>query len=388
MPPHGAFEHVQLCMARLSASRLDWFCSSSAPSHLPKRKPAVRSAFPVPTGHLVTYIYVPTNPASRPANVMTYSQPRAFVVVVDWSWPARRRHDTGAPATASRQGSQTATGRTRATPNCTQKTGGHPSAPTTPRRGRARNGTIIYTHAPAPFPFPGHGQPEHPTTQDQNSRVEAALETPRPIPPPPPPRFPDPHPMGSLGGDAKPQGARRRPRFLCLHGFRTSGEIMRKQVLGKWPADVTARLDLVFADAPFPAEGKSDVDGIFDPPYYEWFQFDKVRRRARASARPLPAPSPPILPDPVVPAYFSLCLFFCTRAACRWLVRCTYQLDLPTRATHLLPNSLCTVQRKTEFYGVQEFRQVPGLHRRADDKRRPLRRTDGFLPGNKPHSTG
>ncbi|KXG26427.1 esterase AGAP003155 [Sorghum bicolor] len=81
--------------------------------------------------------------------------------------------------------------------------------------------------------------------------------------------------MGSLGADAEPQGARRRPRFLCLHGFRTSAEIMRKQVLGKWPADVTARLDLVFADAPFPAEGKSDVDGIFDPPYYEWFQFDK-----------------------------------------------------------------------------------------------------------------
>ncbi|KAF8714902.1 hypothetical protein HU200_027438 [Digitaria exilis] len=51
---------------------------------------------------------------------------------------------------------------------------------------------------------------------------------------------------------------------------------MRKQVLGKWPADVTARLDLVFADAPFPAEGKSEVEGIFDPPYYEWFQFDKV----------------------------------------------------------------------------------------------------------------
>ncbi|KAF7016724.1 hypothetical protein CFC21_030262, partial [Triticum aestivum] len=77
--------------------------------------------------------------------------------------------------------------------------------------------------------------------------------------------------MGSLAGGV---GA-RRPRFLCLHGFRTSGEIMRKQVVGKWPAEVTASLDLVFADAPFPAEGKSDVDGIFDPPYYEWFQFDK-----------------------------------------------------------------------------------------------------------------
>nr|CAH67099.1 H0818E04.16 [Oryza sativa] len=86
--------------------------------------------------------------------------------------------------------------------------------------------------------------------------------------------------MGSLGGEegARPAAAAegaRKPRFLCLHGFRTSGEIMRKQVVGKWPADVTARLDLVFADAPFPAEGKSDVEGIFDPPYYEWFQFDK-----------------------------------------------------------------------------------------------------------------
>ncbi|KAM0873390.1 hypothetical protein ACQ4PT_038100 [Festuca glaucescens] len=77
--------------------------------------------------------------------------------------------------------------------------------------------------------------------------------------------------MGSLGGGV----CARRPRFLCLHGFRTSGEIMRKQVVGKWPAEVTARLDLVFPDAPFPAEGKSDVEGIFDPPYYEWFQCNK-----------------------------------------------------------------------------------------------------------------
>ncbi|TVU14340.1 hypothetical protein EJB05_37803, partial [Eragrostis curvula] len=74
-------------------------------------------------------------------------------------------------------------------------------------------------------------------------------------------------------GIGRARGQRRRPRFLCLHGFRTSAEIMRTQVLGRWPADVTARLDLVFADAPFPAEGRSDVEGIFDPPYYEWFQF-------------------------------------------------------------------------------------------------------------------
>lgn len=67
-----------------------------------------------------------------------------------------------------------------------------------------------------------------------------------------------------------------KPRVLCLHGFRTSGEIMRKQVLGKWPEAVTSRLDLVFVDAPFPAEGKSEVEGVFPGPYYEWFQFDEV----------------------------------------------------------------------------------------------------------------
>lgn len=67
----------------------------------------------------------------------------------------------------------------------------------------------------------------------------------------------------------------RKPRFLCLHGFRTSGEIHKKQV-GKWPQSVLEKLDLVYLDAPFPAQGKSDVEGIFDPPYYEWFQFNKV----------------------------------------------------------------------------------------------------------------
>ncbi|PKI73555.1 hypothetical protein CRG98_006136 [Punica granatum] len=68
--------------------------------------------------------------------------------------------------------------------------------------------------------------------------------------------------------------APRKPRFLCLHGFRTSGEILRTQI-NKWPESVLQRVDLVFPDGPFPAEGKSDVEGIFDPPYYEWFQFNK-----------------------------------------------------------------------------------------------------------------
>ena len=86
--------------------------------------------------------------------------------------------------------------------------------------------------------------------------------------------------MGSEGGDVVEVA--RKPRFLCLHGFRTSAEIMKKQI-GKWPQSVLDKLDLVFIDGPFPAQGKSDVDGIFDPPYFEWFQFNKVSPRERRS---------------------------------------------------------------------------------------------------------
>ncbi|KAF8404675.1 hypothetical protein HHK36_009563 [Tetracentron sinense] len=71
-----------------------------------------------------------------------------------------------------------------------------------------------------------------------------------------------------------------KPRFLCLHGFRTSAAILKKQV-GKWPESVLGKMNLVFLDAPFPAQGKSDVEGIFDPPYYEWFQFDKEKTEYR-----------------------------------------------------------------------------------------------------------
>lgn len=63
----------------------------------------------------------------------------------------------------------------------------------------------------------------------------------------------------------------KKLRILCLHGFRTSGEILKKLVL-RWPETVIQKLDLVFLDGQFPAQGKSDVEGIFDPPYYEWFQ--------------------------------------------------------------------------------------------------------------------
>ncbi|KAL3845676.1 hypothetical protein ACJIZ3_003079 [Penstemon smallii] len=67
----------------------------------------------------------------------------------------------------------------------------------------------------------------------------------------------------------------KKLRLLCLHGFRTSGEIIKTQVTTKWPESVLEKLDLVYVDAPFPSQGKSEVEGIFDPPYYEWFQFNK-----------------------------------------------------------------------------------------------------------------
>jgi len=69
--------------------------------------------------------------------------------------------------------------------------------------------------------------------------------------------------------------SQKKPKILCLHGFRTSGEILKKLVL-RWPENVIQKLDLVFLDGPFPAQGKSDVEGIFDPPYYEWFQSNEV----------------------------------------------------------------------------------------------------------------
>jgi hypothetical protein len=102
----------------------------------------------------------------------------------------------------------------------------------------------------------------------------------------------DARPRGAVASSGKEAAAgedewgargRRRPRFLCLHGFRTSGEIMRLQVMGRWPAEVTSRVDLVFPDAPFPAGGASPVAGVFDPPYFEWCQFDGEVRLGPAS---------------------------------------------------------------------------------------------------------
>jgi hypothetical protein len=81
------------------------------------------------------------------------------------------------------------------------------------------------------------------------------------------------------GGEGEGEGESKeikemvKVRVLCLHGFRTSGSILQKQV-GKWEKSVLERMDLCFPDAPFPAQGKSDVEEHFPPPYYEWFQIN------------------------------------------------------------------------------------------------------------------
>ncbi|KAF8398137.1 hypothetical protein HHK36_017063 [Tetracentron sinense] len=63
-------------------------------------------------------------------------------------------------------------------------------------------------------------------------------------------------------------------KILCLHGFRTSGGFLQKQI-SKWDSSILSHFDMVFPDGLFPAGGKSDIEGIFPPPYFEWFQFDK-----------------------------------------------------------------------------------------------------------------
>ncbi|GMY19925.1 dihydrofolate reductase-like [Fagus crenata] len=66
----------------------------------------------------------------------------------------------------------------------------------------------------------------------------------------------------------------KKMKILCLHGFRTSGGFLQKQI-SKWDPSIFAQFDMVFPDGIFPAGGKSDIEGIFPPPYFEWFQFDK-----------------------------------------------------------------------------------------------------------------
>nr|DAD43119.1 TPA_asm: hypothetical protein HUJ06_001349 [Nelumbo nucifera] len=71
-------------------------------------------------------------------------------------------------------------------------------------------------------------------------------------------------------------GQEKRMKILCLHGFRTSGKFLQKQI-SKWDPSIFSEFDMVFPDGIFPAGGKSEIEGIFPPPYCEWFQFNPVK---------------------------------------------------------------------------------------------------------------
>nr|NP_001409293.1 dihydrofolate reductase [Nymphaea colorata] len=63
-------------------------------------------------------------------------------------------------------------------------------------------------------------------------------------------------------------------KILCLHGFRTSGAFLQKQI-ERWDPTIFQDFELDFPDGIFPAAGKSDIENIFPPPYFEWFQYNK-----------------------------------------------------------------------------------------------------------------
>nr|NP_001409286.1 dihydrofolate reductase [Papaver somniferum] len=69
---------------------------------------------------------------------------------------------------------------------------------------------------------------------------------------------------------------KKKMKILCLHGFRTSGSFLKKQI-SKWDPSIFPddQFELVFPDGIFPAGGKSEIEGVFPPPYFEWFQFNK-----------------------------------------------------------------------------------------------------------------
>lgn len=74
-----------------------------------------------------------------------------------------------------------------------------------------------------------------------------------------------------VGAEQKPQ---RKLRLLGLHGFRTNGAILRHQ-LSKWGPSLNDLFEVDCLDAPLPCSGKSEVESLFEGPYYEWYRFNK-----------------------------------------------------------------------------------------------------------------
>ncbi|KAH9576955.1 hypothetical protein CY35_01G189600 [Sphagnum magellanicum] len=66
----------------------------------------------------------------------------------------------------------------------------------------------------------------------------------------------------------------RKLKLLGIHGFRTSGDILRRQ-LSRWSPSILDLIDLDTPDGPFPCLGKTVVEEYFEGPYYEWFRFNQ-----------------------------------------------------------------------------------------------------------------
>lgn len=75
----------------------------------------------------------------------------------------------------------------------------------------------------------------------------------------------------------------RKPKFLCLHGWRTSGFILSIQTAA---LRANTDIDCEFIDAPYKAEGQADagIEAFYpDLPYYEWFlkRFDEANGKKK-----------------------------------------------------------------------------------------------------------
>lgn len=75
----------------------------------------------------------------------------------------------------------------------------------------------------------------------------------------------------NVAAERKYSGSDHKLRILCLHGWRTNGEILSMQMAA---LQANTRMNCIFIDAPFPGRGEPDKGIAFfypNRPYYEWF---------------------------------------------------------------------------------------------------------------------
>eukprot|EP01023_Acetabularia_acetabulum_P062470 TRINITY_DN7693_c0_g1_i2.p3 TRINITY_DN7693_c0_g1~~TRINITY_DN7693_c0_g1_i2.p3 ORF type:complete len:240 (+),score=30.90 TRINITY_DN7693_c0_g1_i2:151-870(+) len=66
-------------------------------------------------------------------------------------------------------------------------------------------------------------------------------------------------------------------RLLCLHGFWTSGKILKQQLqLANWQDKFGDLVEFEFLTAPHKATGKIPEDVSFPGPYFEWWNAKKI----------------------------------------------------------------------------------------------------------------